>query len=72
MKMTTILVVDDHTEVRNSIATISEMGSYDVLTASNGEEAIHSPELAGFEVLRILRDTPETKRISFAFITELM
>jgi CheY-like chemotaxis protein len=84
--MPTILIVDDHDELRNNLADLFEFEDYRVITAANGESAVqlareylpdlitcdvHMPGLTGFEVLQILRSIPETKDTPFVFITSV-
>ncbi len=80
----TILVIEDNNDVRENIAEILELSSYEVLQAANGKVGAdmaiqHSPdlilcdvmmpELDGFGVLRILNRNPKTMDIPFMFLT---
>lgn len=80
----TILVIDDHKDIRENIAEILELAGYQTLTAENGkkgaEAAIHEipslivcdimmPELDGYGVLHLVRRNSATKHIPFIFLT---
>ena len=80
----TILVADDsQTELRMVLSALQNKG-YQIITASDGEEAIEKltrelPRLAiidiimpkknGFQVLRHIRSTPETKEMKILLIS---
>lgn len=81
---TTILVIDDNTDIRENIAEILELGGYNAVTAENGkrgvEKAIQAnpsliicdimmPELDGYGVLHLLRKNPATEHTPFIFLT---
>lgn len=82
--MALILVVDDDAQVQRSIKRILEDESYQVVTASNGEEAlaiianrppdlvvldIIMPEMDGIEVCRRIRADPFSARLPILFLT---
>ncbi|ATL45838.1 transcriptional regulator [Chitinophaga caeni] len=82
--MATILVVDDHTDIRENIAEILSLAGYDTIEAENGKKAVElargskpdlivcdimMPELDGYGVLHLLRKIPETEHIPFIFLT---
>lgn len=82
--MKTILLIEDHPDMRENTAEILELADYKVLTASNGKEGvglarqshpdliicdIMMPELDGYGVLRMLGANPETSSIPFIFLT---
>jgi CheY-like chemotaxis protein len=82
--MSTILVIDDHTEIRENIAEILMLAGYKTLTAENGKKGVElavkekpslivcdvmMPELDGYGVLHLLRKNPETENIPFIFLT---
>src|SRR5215468_6185830 len=84
MSQRTILIIDDHDDIRENIAEILSLGGYKTFTAENGkrgvEEAIKNkpdlivcdimmPELDGYGVLHLLRKNPETQFIPFIFLT---
>ena len=82
--MKKILIIEDNQDVRENIAEILELSSYNVVTAENGivgvEKAkeeypdlilcdIMMPELDGYGVLKILHNDPKTINIPFIFLT---
>lgn len=82
--MKTILIIDDHNEIRENIAEILTLGGYKALTAENGKKGVETaikekpslivcdimmPELDGYGVLHLLRKNPETENIPFIFLT---
>lgn len=82
--MNTILVIDDHTEIRENIAEILMLAGYKTLTAENGKKGVElaikekpslivcdvmMPELDGYGVLHLLRKNSETENIPFIFLT---
>ncbi len=79
-----ILVVDDHTTLRHAIRFVLEDGGMTVVEAPSGAEGLaaarrdhpdlilldlHLPELTGGEVLRALREDPETRAIPVVVVT---
>ena len=84
MSQRTILIIDDHDEIRENIAEILSLGGYRTLTAENGKRGIEAavkekpdlivcdimmPELDGYGVLHLLRKNPETEDIPLIFLT---
>lgn len=82
--MKTILVIEDTREVRENIAEILELASYQVLQAANGKEGIAlarqtrpdlilcdimMPDLDGFGVLHILSEDELLASVPFVFLT---
>ncbi|MET0392912.1 MAG: response regulator [Chitinophagaceae bacterium] len=82
--MKTILVIDDHPDIRDNTAEILELAGYKTLTAENGRKGIElalkekpdvivcdimMPELDGYGVLHLLRKNPEGQNIPFIFLT---
>jgi anti-anti-sigma factor len=82
--MTTILVIEDETKIRENIQEVLELEDFDVLTAENGRigvqlaQAHHPdliicdvmmPELDGYDVLVTLRQDPSTLKIPFIFLS---
>ena len=80
----TILIVDDHNEIRENTAEILALGGYRTLTAENGKKGVEialaekpdlivcdimMPELDGYGVLHLLRKNPETEDIPLIFLT---
>ena len=82
--MNTILVVDDDLAALELTQSILQSPSYEVIAASSGEEAdailcqrninvvlldLMMPGMDGFEVVKALRDDPETAEIPIIMIT---
>ncbi|HTS44828.1 MAG TPA: response regulator [Puia sp.] len=82
--MRTLLIIDDHDEIRENIAEILTLGGYRALTAENGKKGVETairekpeliicdimmPELDGYGVLHLLKKNPETENIPFIFLT---
>jgi CRP-like cAMP-binding protein len=82
--MKKILLIEDNADMRENIAEILELASYDVTTAPDGKEGVRHaqeiipdliicdimmPELDGYGVLHILGKDPKTARIPFIFLT---
>lgn len=82
--MTTILVIEDHIDVRENITEILELANYKCLQASNGKEGVRialdtmpdliicdimMPELDGYGVLHILNKRDDTRHIPFIFLS---
>jgi len=80
----TILLIEDHEDMRDNIAEILELANYRVLTAANGKDGVKlakeqsphliicdimMPELDGYGVLHLLSRDPETACIPFIFLT---
>jgi CheY-like chemotaxis protein/CRP-like cAMP-binding protein len=84
MPQRTILIIDDHDEIRENIAEILSLGGYRTITAENGKRGIEQaikekpdlivcdimmPELDGYGVLHLLRKNSETEDIPLIFLT---
>lgn len=82
-----VLIVDDDDTLRQMYRARLEGSGYSVIEAKNGEEAmaravenkpscvlldIMMPRVNGFDVLDILKTTPETKSIPVIILTALM
>lgn len=82
--MKTILVIEDHEDIRENIAEILTLSGYNVLTAPNGRAGIelalnHPPDLVlsdimmpesdGYDVLQRLQENEATSGVPFIFIT---
>jgi CheY-like chemotaxis protein len=82
--MNTVLLIEDHTEIRENTTELLELEGYKVFSARNGAEGIAvaksklpdlilcdvmMPEKNGWEVIKELKSTPETASIPFVFIT---
>lgn len=79
-----ILVIEDQEDVRENIAELLELSSYEVATATNGKEGVKQalasppdlvlcdimmPEMDGYEVLYLLSKNQPTASIPFIFLT---
>lgn len=84
--MSKILLVEDDINLRDIYTARFTAESYEVITASDGEEALATavrekpdliildvmmPKISGFDVLDILRSTPETKSTQVIMMTAL-
>jgi CheY-like chemotaxis protein/two-component sensor histidine kinase len=73
-----ILIVDDNTDARETLATLLSVMGYNVMQAPSGAQALHTvemtppdvvlldigmPEMDGYEVARRLRRTPDGQRL---------
>src|SRR5262245_31571917 len=82
--MAKILVVDDEEDIRKLLVTLFEDAGYQVITASDGKEALEvakaehpdlifldilMPIMDGFQTCAALRKDPETKDTFIAFLT---
>lgn len=84
MAQRTILIIDDHNEIRENTAELLSLGGYRTLMAPNGKKGVEvalaekpdlivcdimMPELDGYGVLHLLRKNPETENIPLIFLT---
>ena len=84
--MPTILVVDDHEEIREALAEIVEEEGYKVLQAADGLDALEviasshpdvvlldiaMPGMDGLETLRRLKDQPENSSLPVIMVIAL-
>lgn len=84
MKKTSILIIEDNDDIRESTTEILELANYQVYHADNGKTGVElaikhlpdiilcdimMPELDGYGVLFMLGKTPETSTIPFIFLT---
>lgn len=84
--MTKILLVEDDVNLRDIYFARFQADGYELAVASNGEEAlaiavkekpdlilldVMMPRISGFDVLDILRSTPETKQTRVIMMTAL-
>ncbi len=82
--MTVILIIEDHPDMRENIATILEHTGHAVLTACNGREGLEvaidempdliicdvmMPEMDGHQVLQAVRAEPAIAGTPFIFVT---
>jgi two-component system, OmpR family, phosphate regulon response regulator PhoB len=81
-----ILLVEDDTNLANVYKARLEIEGFDVVLVGNGEEALSTavkekpdlvlldammPKISGFDVLDILRNTPDTANIRVIMLTAL-
>jgi len=84
MSQRSILIIDDHEDIRENIAEILSLGGYKTFTAENGKKGVETalkempdlivcdimmPELDGYGVLHLLRKNPKTEDIPLIFLT---
>lgn len=84
--MAKILLVEDDSNLREIYGARLEAEGYEILTANDGEEAlaiavkekpnliitdVMMPKISGFDMLDILRTTPETKDVKVIVMTAL-
>lgn len=84
--MAKVLLVEDDTNLQEIYSARFMAESYEVITASDGEEALATavrekpdlivldvmmPKISGFDVLDILRSTPETTHTKVIMMTAL-
>ncbi|MFI5240800.1 MAG: response regulator, partial [Candidatus Saccharimonadia bacterium] len=84
--MAKILLVEDDINLRDIYSARFAAENYQIMTASDGEEALATavrerpdliildvmmPKISGFDVLDILRSTPETKDTKIIMMTAL-
>jgi len=84
MKKTSILIIEDNDDIRESTTEILELANYQVFHADNGKTGVElaikhlpdiilcdimMPELDGYGVLFMLGKTSETSAIPFIFLT---
>ncbi len=82
--MKTILIVEDHSSIRENISEILELKGYRTWVAKNGKAGLSMakekqpdiilcdvlmPEMDGYHVFRSLKGSPETMNIPFIFVT---
>lgn len=82
--MRTILIIDDHDDIRENIAEILTLSGYNTLTAENGKKGVDAainknpdlvicdimmPELDGYGVLHLLRKNEATALTPFIFLS---
>ncbi|MDP4261475.1 MAG: response regulator [Bacteroidota bacterium] len=84
MPQRTVLIIDDHDDIRENTAEILELAGYKTFTAENGKKGVDvaikekpsviicdimMPELDGYGVLHMLRKNTDTQNIPFIFLT---
>ncbi len=85
--MKKILIADDEEHIRTLVATTIGLGQYDVIEASDGEEALNMakseapdlmlldvgmPMMIGFEVCKKLKSDPSTASIYIIMLTSFV
>jgi two-component system, cell cycle response regulator DivK len=76
--MRNVLIVENHTDMREILVRVIELMGFNAITATNGKEGVEKafaekpdlilmdimmPEMDGWEATRILRANPDTKDI---------
>lgn len=84
--MAKILIVEDDVNLRDIYAARFQADNFEVVTAVNGEEALSvavkekpdlilldlmMPKISGFDVLDIIRSTPQTAKMKVVIMTAL-
>ncbi|HEY6502799.1 MAG TPA: response regulator [Chitinophagaceae bacterium] len=84
MAQRSVLIIDDHDDIRENTAEILELAGYKTLTAENGKKGVDialkekpelivcdimMPELDGYGVLHLVRKNADTQNIPFIFLT---
>jgi len=79
-----VLVIEDHSEIRENISELLEIYGFEIISASNGLDGVKiaserlpdlilcdimMPDLDGYEVLTQLKNIPITNRIPVIFLT---
>ena len=82
--MTKILIAEDEPDIRELVAFTLRFGGYEVVSASNGEEALHTaakelpdlilmdvrmPRLTGYDACRMMKASAELKDIPVVFLS---
>ncbi|HSM70792.1 MAG TPA: response regulator [Anaerolineales bacterium] len=82
--MTTILIAEDERDIRDLVAFTLRFAGYEVVAATNGEEAlemaprvnpdlilmdVRMPRMTGYEACRAMKQNPDLKDIPVVFLT---
>ena len=82
--MAKILIAEDERDIRDLIAFTLRFAGYEVLAASNGEEAVEvatnvnpdlilmdvrMPRMTGYEACKVMKSNPDLKDIPVVFLT---
>ena len=82
--MSKILIAEDERDIRDLIAFTLKFAGYDIVTANNGEEAVHltkqelpdlvitdvrMPKMTGYEACRQIKADPATQHIPVVFLS---
>lgn len=86
MQMMKVLVIENHTDMREMLVRIIDLMGFTAIASRNGKEGVAKalaekpdlilmdimmPEISGWEATRILRDNPKTKDIPVLAATVL-
>ncbi len=82
--MAKILIAEDEPDIRELVAFTLRFGGYEVVAASNGEEAVHAasrelpdlilmdvrmPRMTGYDACRLMKASEELKDIPVVFLS---
>ncbi len=82
--MPKILIAEDEPDIRDLVAFTLRFAGYEVVTANNGEEAVHTaarefpdlilmdvrmPRMTGYDACRVMKASPELKDIPVVFLS---
>lgn len=82
--MAKILIADDERDIRDLVAFALRFAGYEVVTTSNGEEAVRAvledapdlvlldvrmPRMTGYEACRLIKEQPGTQDIPIVFLS---
>ncbi|HTP00804.1 MAG TPA: response regulator [Anaerolineales bacterium] len=82
--MAKILIAEDEPDIRELVAFMLRFAGYEVLAASNGEEAVQTanrdrpdlilmdvrmPKMTGYDACRIMKATPELRDVPVVFLS---
>jgi len=82
--MAKILIAEDEPDIRELVAFTLRFGGYEVVAASNGEDAVHTasrehpdlilmdvrmPRLTGYDACRMMKSSEELKDIPVVFLS---
>jgi CheY-like chemotaxis protein len=82
--MPKILIAEDEPDIRDLVAFTLRFAGYEVVTANNGEEAVHTaarefpdlilmdvrmPRMTGYDACRVMKTDPELKDIPVVFLS---
>jgi len=82
--MKTVLIIEDNLEIRENTAEILELTGFRVLSSEDGHHGIAlaidekpdvilcdimMPDINGYQVIKELKDNPETSAIPFIYVT---
>jgi len=82
--MTKILIAEDEADIRELVAFMLRFAGYEVLAASNGEEAVQAasrevpdlilmdvrmPRMTGYDACRVMKANPELRDVPVVFLS---